>query len=151
MSRLLIAVTLAVFAAPVFAADVGVSISVGQPGFYGQINIGDFPPPEVVYAQPVIVVPGTAYEEAPPIYLHVPPGYERHWNRHCRRYNACNRRVFFVQDRWYNQVYVPHYREREGYRGERHDGGRDENRNERDDRGGENHGGDQHDHGHDRE
>ena len=30
------------------AADVGVSISVGQPGFYGQIDIGNFPQPRVV-------------------------------------------------------------------------------------------------------
>ena len=37
------------------AADVGVSISVGQPGFYGQIDIGHFPQPRVVYAQPVVI------------------------------------------------------------------------------------------------
>ena len=30
------------------AADVGVSISIGQPGFYGQLDIGDFPQPQVI-------------------------------------------------------------------------------------------------------
>jgi hypothetical protein len=154
MNRLLIAATLAVISAPVFAADVGVSISVGQPGLYGQIDVGNVPPPEVVYSQPVIVEPGPYYEEAPPIYLHVPPGYERHWSRHCRRYNACDRRVFFVRDRWYNQVYVPRYREREGYGDERYYERRHEYRDERGgERRDEDHGGDRYGHGygHDRE
>jgi hypothetical protein len=142
MNRLLLAAVLAVVAAPVFAADVGVSISVGQPGFYGQIDIGNAPPPEVVYSQPVIVQPRPSYEQAPPIYLHVPPGYEKHWSRHCRKYNACNRRVFFVQDKWYNNVYVPRYRERERGRGERRDERRDNGH-------GEGHGRDRHDEGHD--
>jgi uncharacterized protein YcfJ len=30
------------------------------------------------------------------------------------QYNACGRPVYFVDDRWYNDVYVPHYRG--GYR-----------------------------------
>jgi len=38
-----------------YAADVAISISLGQPGFYGQIDIGDYPPPRLVYAEPVIV------------------------------------------------------------------------------------------------
>ena len=47
---------LLVAAAPVMAGDVGISISVGQPGFFGQINIGDVPqPPQLVYARPVII------------------------------------------------------------------------------------------------
>ena len=39
------------------AADVGVSVSIGQPGFYGRIDIGDYPypPPRVIYRQPRIV------------------------------------------------------------------------------------------------
>ena len=48
MKRLLISLALAAAAGSAFAADVGVSISVGQPGFYGQIHIGDFPPPVLV-------------------------------------------------------------------------------------------------------
>jgi len=58
---------------------------------------------------------------AAPIYLHVPPGHARHWARHCAQYNACGRPVYFVQDRWYNQVYVPHYRSEHGERNARGD------------------------------
>jgi hypothetical protein len=38
---LLTALAVSVLSGPVFAGDVAVSIRVGQPGFYGQINIGD--------------------------------------------------------------------------------------------------------------
>lgn len=93
------------------AADVGVSVSIGQPGFYGQLDIGDYyPRPRVIYTQPrvVHVVP---YEVRPvPLYLRVPPGHAKHWSKFCDRYNACDRPVYFVQDSWYNEVYVPRYR-----------------------------------------
>ena len=32
------------------------------------------------------------------------------WRKHCHRYNACGQPVYFVQDNWYNDVYVPRYR-----------------------------------------
>ena len=39
------------------ATDVGVSVSVGDSGFYGRIDVGTMPkPPPVVYSQPVLVV-----------------------------------------------------------------------------------------------
>lgn len=107
MIRILFAAALAAFAVPVLAADVGVSISLGEPGFYGRIDIGDAPRPDVIYARPVIIQPPPPVE---PIYLHVPPGYERHWRRHCHEYNACGRPVYFVRDSWYRHTYVPHYR-----------------------------------------
>lgn len=100
--------------APVHAADVGVSVSVGQPGFYGSIDISNYPRPQVIYAEPVIVqsVPvGVVYE---PVYLHVPPGQAKKWSNYCGRYNACGRPVYFVRDDWYNNTYVPVYRERHG-------------------------------------
>ncbi len=56
--RLVFASLLALAAtAPVQAADVdvGVSINIGQPGFYGRIDIGNVPPPVVMYPQPVII------------------------------------------------------------------------------------------------
>ncbi|HSD60975.1 MAG TPA: hypothetical protein VLC55_08985 [Burkholderiales bacterium] len=90
------------------------SVTVGQPGFYGRIDVGNFPPPVLVYPEPVVIRPvpvGVVYE---PIYLHVPPGHAKHWSKHCRKYNACGRPVYFVQDHWYNEVYVPQYRERHG-------------------------------------
>ena len=52
MKRLLFAAALAVATVPALAADVGVSISIGQPGFYGQIDIGGYPPPRVIYREP---------------------------------------------------------------------------------------------------
>ncbi|MGC3980900.1 MAG: hypothetical protein QM808_06565 [Steroidobacteraceae bacterium] len=115
------------------AADVGVSISIGQPGFYGQLDIGSFPRPSLIYAQPVIISrpPGVVLA---PVYLHVPPGHAKNWKRYCGRYDACGRPVYFVQDRWYNEVYVPEYR-RVNYNG-------------RDDRGRNDH--DDHDGDHDR-
>ena len=156
------------------SAAVGVSINVGQPGFYGQINLGDAPPPRLVYSQPVYVERQTV--EVEPIYLRVPMAHRSHWRENCYRYNACGRPVYFVQDRWYNDVYVPHYRqhyqERDGgWRGddrrwERHDNGRwheggrgdgrdwhGEGRGDGDHRGGRDggHDGGDHDgHGHDR-
>lgn len=57
MKRLLLAAVTAALAAPVLAANVGVSVSVGQPGFYGRINLGDAPHPQFVYAQPVVIEP----------------------------------------------------------------------------------------------
>jgi hypothetical protein len=101
----------AALTAPAVAADVGVSINVGQPGFYGQIDIGDFPRPRLIYAQPIIVERGIPMNRAP-IYLRVPPGHAKHWKKHCHEYHACGERVYFVHDDWYEREYVPRYQER---------------------------------------
>src|ERR1700757_4885060 len=111
MNRTLCVALLSALATPAFCADVGVSISVGQPGFYGQIDIGNVPRPPVVYAQPVGVAPSPEYVSVQPIYLHVPPGHEKHWGKHCAEYHACGRPVYFVRDDWYNNEYVPRYRQ----------------------------------------
>jgi uncharacterized protein YcfJ len=95
--------------APVFAGDVDVSVRVGQPGFYGRLDIGNMPPPATLYAEPVVVTPVPVGVVREPIYLRVPPGHAKHWSKHCHRYDACGRPVYFVQDRWYNEVYVPRY------------------------------------------
>ncbi|MGZ8251213.1 MAG: hypothetical protein ACXW1P_02630 [Methylophilaceae bacterium] len=125
-------------------AEVGVSVSVGQPGFYGQIDIGDFAPqPRVIYAQPVIIQPVPVYQRAEPIYLHVPPGHAKRWSSYCGRYNACGRPVYFVQDTWYRDDYAPRYREyreREGRDNYRHDDSHDYRGDRHDDRGGKGHG-----------
>ena len=131
MKRFLIAaaVVSASLITPAFAADVGVSVSIGQPGFYGRIDIGDYPypQPQVIYRQPRIVE--RTYIEREPIYLRVPPGHAKKWSKHCRRYNACGERVYFVRDNWYNHEYVPHYqeqhRDRQDYRS---DDRKDDNR-----------------------
>lgn len=107
MKRFAVAALLAATGSVAFAAtDVGVSISVGQPGFYGRIDIGNAPPPVLVYPQPVMI---QQVRGAQPIYLHVPPGHAKDWRKHCSKYNACAQPVYFVKDDWYNNVYVPHY------------------------------------------
>lgn len=92
------------------AADVGVSVNIGQPGFYGRLDIGDFPQPRVVYNTPVIIQ--RQVEVYDPIYLRVPPGHSKNWKNYCGRYQACGRPVYFVQDSWYQNEYAPAYRER---------------------------------------
>jgi uncharacterized protein YcfJ len=110
MKRFLCAVAAVTFGAPALASDVGVSVRVGQPGFYGRIDVGNAPPPRLVYAQPIVVEPVPVGVVRQPIYLRVPPGHSKHWRKHCHRYNACGQPVYFVQDSWYNEVYVPSYR-----------------------------------------
>ncbi|MDD5389605.1 MAG: hypothetical protein PHD37_09685 [Gallionellaceae bacterium] len=129
MKRLFFALALAASAAPVLAADVGVSINIGQPGFYGRIDIGDFPQPQVVYRQPVVIE--RVVVARPPVYLHVRPGHEKNWRKHCREYNACGERVYFVRDNWYQQDYVPRYQERHGDRRDKHEDKHHGNGNDR--------------------
>ena len=158
MKRLLMTATLTAIAlsTPAFAADIGVSVNIGQPGFYGRLDIGGFPPPALIYAQPRFI-PGVPMSR-PPIYLRVPPDHATHWDKNCRKYNACGERVYFVQDNWYNREYAPRYQERHGdrreykreaYRDGYRDGGRGGDRHDDYERGrGEKnkHG---HGHGHD--
>lgn len=112
MKRFLIAVAVATagVSLPAHAGDVAVSVSIGQPGFYGRIDIGGYPAPVVVYPQPVIVERLVPLDR-PPIYLRVPPGHAKHWSKHCHEYNACGERVYFVRDNWYRHEYVPRYQE----------------------------------------
>ena len=142
------AVAAATITTPALAADVGVSISIGQPGFYGRLDIGDYPQPQVIYRQPMAIerVP----MDRPPIYLRVPPGHAKHWRKHCREYNACGERVFFVQDNWYNREYAPRYQEQHRDRGNgRRDEHKDDHRgNQKHDRQGDQ--GDDRGHGRDR-
>lgn len=121
MTKFLCAILFGALAAPAFATDVGVSITVGQPGFYGQLDIGNAPPPQLIYPQPVVIQRAPEYVSAEPVYLHVPPGHEKHWSKHCAAYNACGRPVYFVRDDWYNNQYVPHYQHEHGDHGHGHD------------------------------
>jgi len=123
MKLFLIALLLAASTAQ--AADVGVSVSIGQPGFYGRLDFGDYPPPPpLIYQQPRAVyrVP----DNRPPVYLNVPPGHAKNWRRHCSQYNACNERVYFVQNSWYEREYAPRYQR---HYGDRRDDQRGDQRN----------------------
>ena len=126
MNRFLFVAAVAAIAFPALAADVGVSLQIGEPGFYGRIDIGGFPQPRLIYSQPVVIqrVPRGVVRE--PIYLRVPPGHAKNWSKHCRKYNACDQPVYFVQDSWYEQEYVPRYRKSHGGdHGQRHGNDRD--------------------------
>jgi hypothetical protein len=127
MKRLFIAATIAAatLSAP---ASAQVSINIGQPGFYGRLDVGGFPPPPLLFPQPMMIRPVPM--DRPPLYLRVPPGHARDWRRHCHRYNACGERVYFVQDNWYHQEYAPRYQEQHGYRDYGREGYRDHHRDE---------------------
>lgn len=109
-----------------------INLSVGgeiSPGVYGQVQFGNAPPPPVFYPQPMIIVrqPGMLIE---PIYLHVPPGHAKHWAKHCRAYNACNRPVYFIRSAEYEPGYQKHKN-----KGDRGEGRRSERRGDDGDRG----------------
>lgn len=110
------------------AADVGVSISISQPGVYGRVDIGRFPQPAVVVAQPRVVVHAPHPVAVQPVYLWVPPGHRQNWARHCRAYGACGVPVYFVRDDWYGRHvmadqrgWAPPHQHRGGHRDERHE------------------------------
>ena len=67
-----------------------------SPGVYGRIQIGNAPPPPLIYAQPVVIYPAPVVVQQP-LYLHVPPGHAKKWSKHCASYNACGQPVYFVR------------------------------------------------------
>jgi hypothetical protein len=79
-------------------AQAYANVTVGgafAPGVFGQISLGNNPPPPVMNVQPVIV--GTPVYGAAPMYLHVAPEEYREWGRYCGRYRACGYPVHFVR------------------------------------------------------
>ena len=124
----------ALSATAIAAPNVGVSVTIGDPGFYGRIDIGRVPaPPVLVYEQPVVIVQRPVRHQ--PIYLRVPPGHEKHWSKHYRKYDACGRPVYFVRDDWYREHYGRRAERREdrreAYREERRYDRQDERRDDR--------------------
>ncbi|HCE30013.1 MAG TPA: hypothetical protein DET46_16115 [Comamonadaceae bacterium] len=82
-------------------AQAYVNATVGgelAPGVYGRIQIGNAPPPPLLYPQPVIIHQPAVVVPRSPIYLYVPPGHAKNWGKHCARYNACNQPVYFVKE-----------------------------------------------------
>jgi hypothetical protein len=135
MNKLAMSVAAATFLVPAavaFAADVGVSIGIAQPGVYGRIDIGRFPtPPAVIAPQPILVEPPRVVvgRAAQPVYLWVPPGHQKDWRKHCRKYDACGLPVHFVRQDWYEaNVMAPQHRGEHGRgpgKGKGHGKGRD--------------------------
>jgi hypothetical protein len=109
MKRFLIAALAAVSLANMaLAADAGNAFGMGHPSFYGRLNIGGYPQPQVIYRQPMAV--RQVSKERAPIYLRVPLSHSKHWSKHCRKYNACGEWVYFVRQDWYKREYVPRYK-----------------------------------------
>lgn len=99
------------------AVDVGVGITIREPGVYGRIEIGTHAPPPLMYPQAVIITRPAVVVQQPPMYLYVPPGHAKDWRKHCGKYNACARQVYFVQETWVSE----RYEERHG-KGKKHKG-----------------------------
>jgi hypothetical protein len=111
-------------------AQAYVNATVGgelAPGVYGRIQIGNAPPPPLLYPQPVIIHQPAVVVPRSPIYLYVPPGHAKNWGKHCMRYNACNQPVYFVKE-------PPRRHDDRGY-GKRHEPRYDQRYDPRDDRG----------------
>jgi hypothetical protein len=132
MKRFMFAALLGLAASAALATDIGISVTVGQPGFYGRIDIGNAPRPVLVYPQPVVIQPVQVAQPMPPVYLHVPPGHAKNWSKHCRKYNACANPVYFVKGDWYNTVYVPHYEKQHGGKGKGNNKGKGQGKGNRD-------------------
>ena len=112
MKRFLLIPLVSLFLTTAYAADTGITISLGQPGFYGQVDLGDYPPPRLVYAEPVIVEHAVVVGQ--PIYLRAQPDHVKHWDKHCSEYHACGQRVYFIEVSWYEEVYVMDYQKKHG-------------------------------------
>ncbi|MGQ3050685.1 MAG: hypothetical protein ACT6S0_02760 [Roseateles sp.] len=102
MNKIVLGLSAALLAGTVQATDIGVSVQIGQPGFYGRIDIGNAPPP-VVLREPIWVQRRPVHVE--PVYMRIPPGHQKNWAKHCRRYDACGMPVYFVREDWYQQRY----------------------------------------------
>jgi hypothetical protein len=115
-----VAVTAMAPAARAADVDIGVSVQISQPGVYGRIDIGKFPQPSVIVAQPVIISPPrTVVVRQEPVYMWVPQGHRKNWKKHCREYGACGVPVVFVRHDWYDN----HVRPRASGRGHDDDDG----------------------------
>ena len=94
--------------------QIGVSIGINQPGVYGRIEIGNYPPPAVILPQPVVIAPSPVAVYQRPIYLYVPAAHQHDWARYCNNYRACGQPVYFVREDWVRERY-------EHDRGHRHE------------------------------
>jgi hypothetical protein len=96
MNRFLFAAALAAATTAALAGDNQGHASIGQPDYYGRLDFGDYPQPQVINRHPIAI--GQVPTNRTPVYLRVPPGQAKSCRKHCREYNACGERVFFVQD-----------------------------------------------------
>jgi hypothetical protein len=106
------------------AGDVSIGVTIkGEivPGVYGRVDLANRPPPPLLYAQPVIIERSPPHVVVEPVYLHVPPGHAKNWNKHCREYHACGRPVYFVKSAEYEPGYRPDKHDRRDKHDRDHD------------------------------
>lgn len=115
------------------------NLLLGDPNYYGRVltpwwgSSRNWPQESLLDRRPVIA--NRRDSGRSPLYLRVPEDQARSWGRFCRRYDACDRPVYFVRDHWYRNVYGPRYRN--SYWRRRRDRGREwweDVRERRDDR-----------------
>jgi hypothetical protein len=108
IQTLVASAALAASAAAVAKVDVNVGVTIREPGVYGRIEIGTAPPPPVYYPQPVVITQPVVVAQpvaVQPMYLYVPPGHAKKWGKHCHKYDACARPVYFVKEEWVQTTY----------------------------------------------
>ena len=97
-AKVLAASTLSLAAVASVAAPVNTTVGGPlRPGVYGRIEIGKSAPPPVIYSRPVVASRAVLPASVKPVYLYVPPGQARKWERHCAKYKACDLPVYFVR------------------------------------------------------
>lgn len=129
------------------ASDINIGVSVAgevAPGVYGRVDIGNTRP-AVLYSAPVVIVKQP--RPVAPVYMHVPPGHAKNWNKHCHKYNACSQPVYFVKSAEYESGSRGKKRDRDDDHGGRQ--GRGQGRDHNDDHGGRQGGGQGRGHGRD--
>ena len=77
-------------------------LAPGDRDYYGPLTIRDERP--VLIVQEPRIVRSRGPRE--PLYVRVPPGHAKQWEKHCAKYRACDRPVYFVDDRWYHEHYA---------------------------------------------
>ena len=93
---------------PAYADDLGISVVLeGEvaPGVYGRVELSKDSHPDLYYPQPVVIVKEPRYSKYKPVYLHVPPGHAKNWGKHCKKYHACERPVYFIKSAEYEESY----------------------------------------------
>ncbi len=111
---------------------------IGELAYYGLLELAGLPQPQLLYPDSVIIRRTQAVRS--PVYLRVPPGHAKNWSKHCGRYNACSRPVYFVDDNWYQRTYVPAYQARHRDRDDDHDDDHGDKHRGKDKKNGKKHG-----------
>lgn len=98
-TRHLLACGLIACAAAAPASASWINVTSGAPlraGVYGRIQVRGTPPP-LIAPTPVVAKQSLGPVQGEPWYFYLPAGQVRKWSVYCRRYNACERPVYFVR------------------------------------------------------